>query len=313
MVERGHDPQTYAEGILKVCKFYAQSPIVWAAGVSGADLRQRVETIMANRRSVALSTTKAGLLVLAGVALLAVPVGACVRVVRARRRTVIPSDQQVTRNLSAQAQPRVAVPFDPANFDRYVGYYNAHVLITVTREGDRFFATRMTPALKLEIFPESDKKFFAKTAVAQFSFVTDTMARVTELIYHQSGVQRRFKRIDEREARAIETALVERVRANTPSPGTERALRRYILGLASGRPNYDELALGIAVRVRWTLEAVEKRVRSFGALKSLAFKGVTPDGLEIYHADMENRQVEWRIAPLTADGKVTWVDNDVMP
>jgi hypothetical protein len=65
--------------------------------------------------------------------------------------------------------------------------------------------------------------------------------------------------------------------------------------------------------VRWTLDSVEKRFRSFGDLKALTFQHVEPDGMEVYHADMANRQVEWRIAPLTAEGKIAWVDNNILP
>ncbi len=43
------EPQAYAEGILKVCEFYVASPLTCAAGVTGADLRKRIEGIMASR------------------------------------------------------------------------------------------------------------------------------------------------------------------------------------------------------------------------------------------------------------------------
>ncbi len=54
----GNDPATYAEAILKVCKFYVKSPLICVPGVSGADLRSRVEQIMRNAAIVGLSRTK---------------------------------------------------------------------------------------------------------------------------------------------------------------------------------------------------------------------------------------------------------------
>jgi hypothetical protein len=42
----GHDPEVYAGGILKVCKFCIQSPLACVSGVSGADLGMRVRQIM---------------------------------------------------------------------------------------------------------------------------------------------------------------------------------------------------------------------------------------------------------------------------
>jgi uncharacterized protein (TIGR03435 family) len=40
----------YVEGILSVCKFYSTSPLSCVAGISGADLRARVESILRNER-----------------------------------------------------------------------------------------------------------------------------------------------------------------------------------------------------------------------------------------------------------------------
>ncbi len=39
VLRAGLDPQTYAEGILKVCEFYLKSPLDCMAGVSGANLK----------------------------------------------------------------------------------------------------------------------------------------------------------------------------------------------------------------------------------------------------------------------------------
>ena len=36
----GSAPQSYAEGILKICEFYLESPVVCAAGVTGSNLKE---------------------------------------------------------------------------------------------------------------------------------------------------------------------------------------------------------------------------------------------------------------------------------
>jgi beta-lactamase regulating signal transducer with metallopeptidase domain len=46
VVASGHDPEIYAGGILKVCKFCIRSPLACASGASGADLKLRVRRIM---------------------------------------------------------------------------------------------------------------------------------------------------------------------------------------------------------------------------------------------------------------------------
>ena len=46
----GSDPTTYAEGILKTCRFHIESPLACVSGVTGADLKRRIEQIMSSER-----------------------------------------------------------------------------------------------------------------------------------------------------------------------------------------------------------------------------------------------------------------------
>lgn len=43
----GSNPETFAEGILKVCEFYVKAPLSCVSGVSGSRLKKRIETIVA--------------------------------------------------------------------------------------------------------------------------------------------------------------------------------------------------------------------------------------------------------------------------
>jgi hypothetical protein len=54
---------------------------------------------------------------------------------------------------------------------------------------------RLTGQSFLEIFPESETKFFYKEVDAQITFVKDGQGRVIELVLHQSGRDMRAKRI----------------------------------------------------------------------------------------------------------------------
>jgi uncharacterized protein (TIGR03435 family) len=74
VLRSGSDALDYAEGILAVCKFCVPSPMPCAAGVSGANLGQRIETIMSERIGRELNTPKKLLLTVAGVLAIAVPV-----------------------------------------------------------------------------------------------------------------------------------------------------------------------------------------------------------------------------------------------
>lgn len=69
-----HDPETYATGILKVCKYYVSSPLPCAAGIAGANLCHRMETLMENRGITHLSGMKKSLLAVAAAALVVTPV-----------------------------------------------------------------------------------------------------------------------------------------------------------------------------------------------------------------------------------------------
>lgn len=74
VLARGHDPEVYAGGILKVCKFCLQSPLSSAAGVSGGNLGQRVRQIMTAPRAVRLNPAKKFLLTTVALFTVALPV-----------------------------------------------------------------------------------------------------------------------------------------------------------------------------------------------------------------------------------------------
>ncbi len=74
VLRSGNSPQEYAEGILAVCKFCLASPMACAAGVSGANLKQRIETIMSERLGQKLNAPKKLLLAAAGAIAISVPV-----------------------------------------------------------------------------------------------------------------------------------------------------------------------------------------------------------------------------------------------
>lgn len=58
----GNRPQVYAESIVNVCRAYVESPVACAAGVTGADLKQRIRGILRPARLLDLSNTARALL-----------------------------------------------------------------------------------------------------------------------------------------------------------------------------------------------------------------------------------------------------------
>ena len=74
VLRQGNDPEVYAEGILKVCQYYVESGLVCAAGVTGADLKKRIEEIMTNQARRQLDLGKKLLLGTAALAAVMAPV-----------------------------------------------------------------------------------------------------------------------------------------------------------------------------------------------------------------------------------------------
>ena len=70
----GNTPHAYAEGILNVCKYYVESPLACASGVTGANLKKRIEKIMAHRSARNLDWTRKSLLATVGIAAVISPI-----------------------------------------------------------------------------------------------------------------------------------------------------------------------------------------------------------------------------------------------
>jgi uncharacterized protein (TIGR03435 family) len=65
VLQLGSHPQVYAESILKICEFCVGSPLACVAGVTGADLKQRIVNIMNERITRKLDLTRKLLLTVA--------------------------------------------------------------------------------------------------------------------------------------------------------------------------------------------------------------------------------------------------------
>jgi bla regulator protein BlaR1 len=70
----GCKPSVYAESILTICRLYLSSPIACVSGVTGSDLKRRIESIMRNRSVAGLTLGKKLALGTAAMAALVVPV-----------------------------------------------------------------------------------------------------------------------------------------------------------------------------------------------------------------------------------------------
>jgi hypothetical protein len=160
------------------------------------------------------------------------------------------------------------VPFNPADFDKFAGYYSGNNggFAHVYRTGDRYFL---------------------------------------QLTGQQSGLLLSFPRISKAEFDAGGAQLAKRVKDNTPSPGTQDMVLSYIKALEQGRQqNYDTMTPELAAAARQQSSQASAAIRQEGAFKSLEFARVLPDGANMYIATFTHGQLMWVIMPLTKDGKV---------
>jgi beta-lactamase regulating signal transducer with metallopeptidase domain len=69
----GTEPEVYVDSIVKVCQFTVNAPLACASGVSGANLRDRIETIMKNQGILRLNGLKTTLLTSSAAAAIIIP------------------------------------------------------------------------------------------------------------------------------------------------------------------------------------------------------------------------------------------------
>ena len=199
------------------------------------------------------------------------------------------------------------IRLDTKTFDNYVGSYllGPGTVLSITREGDQFL-TQLTGQGKIPIYPESERSFFLKVVDAQLHFDVDGNGRATQVTLHQNGrdqIARRMTDADLKRAEEDRAAIAKRYQDQKQSPGTEAALRKSIENLQKGAPDYSAMSPNLADATRQQLTAIQGAMAQWGAIQSIAFKGVGPGGADIFEVKFERQNTEWRIS-LMGDGKV---------
>jgi uncharacterized membrane protein len=93
--------------------------------------------------------------------------------------------------------------------------------------------------------------------------------------------------------------------AGSASPGTEEAVRRYILSLQQGHPNYVEMSPQLAAAVNRQLPKIMATINGLGEFTSLTYEGTDTVGADVYIAAFARGRLECHIGPLV-DGKVAY-------
>jgi beta-lactamase regulating signal transducer with metallopeptidase domain len=117
----GHDPEVYAGGILKVCRFCIQSPMAYVSGISGADLGLRVRQIMTAEAAHDVGAAKRILLAGACTMALVLPVTAGfvdTPLARQVKHDVLSVQVRAQQAVSAMAQQIGMAPATPVALTR---------------------------------------------------------------------------------------------------------------------------------------------------------------------------------------------------
>ncbi len=228
----------------------------------------------------------------------------------------VPAEQSQAQLLREQTRPQKEVQFNPVEFDKFAGYYQRQpglpTFFHIYRNGDRYYS-QITGQMPVEIFPESPSEFFATVVAAQVSFDIGPGGQVTGLVLHQGGLLMPWQRVSAAAFEAANAKLQQRIKSNAPSPGTEAALRHQIETLERGDPDYAAMGPGLADATRQQLPQIRALFKKIGALKSLEFGKVLPNGADLYLATFEHGELACTITPLSPDGKVTGDFFHLMP
>ncbi|WP_061026609.1 glyoxalase superfamily protein [Bradyrhizobium sp. CCH5-F6] len=195
------------------------------------------------------------------------------------------------------------IQLSPAVLDRYAGAYQFHnAVFTVTRDNDQLSA-RLSGQASGRFHAVSETEFVARDVGARLRFTLSADGAATAVVLNQHGNDHTMQRIDADTAQALERAIEERMSSRSASPGTEAALRRLIEGVASGQPNYAEMSTDLAEATRKQLPVLQRGLADLGAINSVDFLGVGPQGQDVYSVWHQGGASHWQIA-LARDGTI---------
>ena len=105
----------------------------------------------------------------------------------------------VTASIAQAPAPKPPeIKIAPKLFDEFVGQYaldnNPDVTLSFFRENDKYYL-QVTNQGRIEIFPESESKFFLKVLDADATFVRDAQGKVSGMIWRQDANKFTTKRI----------------------------------------------------------------------------------------------------------------------
>lgn len=198
---------------------------------------------------------------------------------------------------------RNVVPLSEVSFDHFAGVYRMDDggVMTFWREGRHAFA-RQPGGPAGEMFAMSRWEYTAKAVDARILFQAGRPGTRTTVTIYQQPTDRHGTRVPGALGQAIvDKSMADHVRfeRQVPDPESAGKLRRMLVALAEGRPDYSDMGPEVVQETRQYLHDVRNWLLPLGDLKSITFKRVTPEGYDIYYVLFANgaRQVMIGLLP----------------
>jgi CubicO group peptidase (beta-lactamase class C family) len=187
-----------------------------------------------------------------------------------------------------QPPTRTLAKVDPVALDHVVGAYilPSGNIAVFWREGDHF-DSRLWGEPVVELFPQSPTEYFAKDVDALWHFEP----AAGQATLSQFGFDRTAKAMnaaDTEVAVAASVAITKRFKEQSPDPRGEVLLRRHIVSVAKGAPEYGDMVEPLAKVVRESLPWVQKALAPLGEIQSVSFLQVGPAGDDHYKVTFAN-------------------------
>ena len=170
------------------------------------------------------------------------------------------------------ATERKEVQVAPQVLAKYAGTYEVGpgVMATVTVEGGRLM-TQLTGEPKLELFAESETRFFLKVVDAQVEFFTDASGAVSHLVIHQGGRDQKAARTGDKaegpaprkEIQVSPQVLAKYAGTYRLGPGVEATMTvegGRLMTQITGQPKFELFAES---ETKFFLKVVEAQVEFF--------------------------------------------------
>jgi bla regulator protein blaR1 len=204
--------------------------------------------------------------------------------------------QASPQTMSQSEHASHSVHVAPEVLDRYAGTYRVSQtsVFTVSRNGEQL-TTIMTGQGPVDHHAESETQFYSPRVQGRIHFSVDPDGRAVSMTLEQHGHRYEMPRITAEVAQEIEAKAAEKIRSQTPTAGTETALRHLIDGLAAGQPDYAQMGQPLIDATREQLPQLKASLDAMGELESLQFIGVGSQGWDVYHARFERGSSIWRL------------------